>query len=144
MPDVAPNSRQGTGVTLTYTLMFAVAFALINLWLSFRTAKTRIGSKVMVGDGGNPLLTARMRAHANFLEYVPLALILIGLIEMRVGASRLLFGLGIALVLARIAHPYGMERPAPNPYRAGGILVTYAVTIALMVWGGMLLYGFTG
>lgn len=131
-------------MTLTYTLMFAVAFALMNLWLSFRTGRTRLGSKVSIGDGGNPLLKARMRAHANFLEYVPLALILMGLIEMRVGPSPLLFGLGIALVLARIVHPYGMERPIPNPYRAGGILVTYAVTIALILWGGMLLYGFTG
>lgn len=129
-------------MTLTYTLMFAVAFALINLWLSFRTGKIRLGTKVSVGDGGHPLLTARMRAHANFLEYVPLALILMGLIELRTGPSRLLFALGIALVLARIAHPYGMERPAPNPYRAGGILVTYLVTAALIGWGALLLYGF--
>ncbi|MFD1949279.1 MAPEG family protein [Sphingomonas arantia] len=128
-------------MTLTYTLMFAVAFALINLWLAFRTGKARLGAKVSVGDGGNPLLTARMRAQANFLEYVPLALILIGLIEMRVGASQILFGLGIALVLARVAHAFGMERPVPNPFRAGGILITFLVTIALIVWGALLLYG---
>jgi len=144
MPDVAPNSRQGTGVTLTYTLMFAVAFALMNLWLSFRTGKLRIGTKILLGDGGNMLLEARMRAQANFLEHVPLALILIGLIEMRVGPSRLLFGLGIALVLARIAHPYGMERQGSNIYRAGGFLVTLLVMAALIVWGALLLYGFTG
>ena len=129
-------------MTLTYTLMFAVAFGLINLWLSFRTAKTRLNSKVVVGDGGNPLLAARMRAHANFLEYVPIALILMGLIELRTGPSRLMFGIGIVLILARIAHPYGMERPAPNPYRAGGILLTYLVTFALIGWGALLLYGF--
>jgi uncharacterized membrane protein YecN with MAPEG domain len=131
-------------VTLTYTLMFAVAFALINLWLAFRTGKVRLGANVSVGDGGNPLLAARMRAHANFLEYVPLALILIGLIEMRVGPSQILFGLGIALVLARVAHAFGMERPVPNPFRAGGILVTFLVTIALIVWGALLLYGVVG
>jgi uncharacterized membrane protein YecN with MAPEG domain len=131
-------------VTLTYTLMFAVAFALINLWLAFRTGKVRLGANVSVGDGGNPLLAARMRAHANFLEYVPLALILIGLIEMRVGPSQIMFGLGIALVLARVAHAFGMERPVPNPFRAGGILVTFLVTIALIVWGALLLYGVVG
>jgi uncharacterized membrane protein YecN with MAPEG domain len=128
-------------VTLTYTLMFAVAFALINLWLAFRAGKARLGAKVAIGDGGNPLLAARMRAQANFLEYVPLALILIALIEMRVGASQLLFALGIALVLARIAHAFGMERPTPNPFRAGGILVTFGVTGALILWGALLLYG---
>lgn len=128
-------------MTLTYTLMFAVAFALLNLWLAFRAGKARLGAKISIGDGGNPLLAARMRAQANFLEYVPLALILIGLIEMRVGPSQLLFGLGTVLVLGRVAHAFGMERPIPNPLRAGGILITFAVTVALIVWGAMLLYG---
>jgi uncharacterized membrane protein YecN with MAPEG domain len=131
-------------VTLTYTLMFAVAFTVLNLWLALRTGQARLASKVSIGDGGNPLLAARMRAQANFLEYVPLALILIGLIEMRVGASQWLFGLGIVLVVARIAHAFGMERPIPNPFRAGGLIATMLVTVALIVWGALLLYGRAG
>jgi len=131
-------------VTLTYTLMFAVAFALLNLWLAIRTGQARRMARVPLGDGGNPLLSARMRAHANFLEYVPMALILIGLIEMRVGASPILFGLGVILVLGRIAHAFGLERAGSNPLRVGGFLLTFAVTAALIVWGAMLLYGFTG
>lgn len=131
-------------MTLTYTLMFAVAFAVLNLWLAIRTAQVRRMAKIAIGDGGNALLSARMRAHANFLEYVPMALILIGLIEMRVGASRILFGLGVVLVLGRIAHAFGIERPGSNPLRACGFLVTFAVTAALIVWGAMLLYGFAG
>ena len=95
----------------------------------------------MVGTGGNPLLEARMRAHANFIEYVPLALILFGLIEMRVGQSSLLFGLGVALAVARLLHPLGMERPAPNIARGGGFLLTCVVIVALVIWGAMLLYG---
>lgn len=127
-------------MTLTYTLMFAVALALVNLWLSFRAGKTRIGAKVSIGHGDVPVLQARMRAHANFNEYVPMALILMGLVELRVGQSLWLFLLGAALVAARIAHPFGMERPIPNAWRAGGILVTYLVTLALIGWGAFLLY----
>lgn len=128
-------------MTLTYTLMFAVAFALINLWLSLRVSQLRLRTKIMVGDGGNPLLAARMRAHANFIEYVPLALILMGLIELRTGPERPLFWLGVALVVARVAHPFGMERPTPNLLRGGGIVITCLVTMALVVWGALLLYG---
>ena len=128
-------------MTLTYTLMFAIVLTLINLWLSFRTGQVRIGSKVLMGDGGNPLLQARRRAHANFVEYVPLTLLLFGLIEMRVGPSQLLFGIGLVLVVARLLHPLGMDRPAPNASRAAGFALTVAVIVALVGWGAMLLYG---
>ena len=42
---------------------------------------------------------------------------------------------GIALVIGRLLHPFGMERPSPNPFRITGILLTYVVTAALIVWG---------
>jgi uncharacterized membrane protein YecN with MAPEG domain len=119
---------------LTSTLITAVALAVINLWLSIRVGQARQSRKVSVGDGGDPLVTARMRAHANFVEYVPMALILMALIESSGGDSRILWLLGIALVIARLIHPFGMERPSPNPFRMGGILLTYLVTVALIVW----------
>jgi uncharacterized membrane protein YecN with MAPEG domain len=34
-----------------------------------------------VGDLGIPVLRARMRAHANFVEYTPFVLILMALLE---------------------------------------------------------------
>ena len=119
---------------LTITLIVTVALAVVNLWLSVRTGQARQACKVSIGDGGNPLLIARMRAHANFIEYVPMALILMALIESGGGDSRVLWLLGIALVIGRVLHPFGMERPSPNPFRVGGILLTYLVTIALIVW----------
>ncbi|RJF93870.1 MAPEG family protein [Sphingomonas cavernae] len=119
---------------LKITLLYAAILAIINLWLSWRAGKIRVADKIMIGDGGNELLRARMRAHANFSEYVPLALILMGLIEVHAGAALGLWVLGGLLAVARLAHPFGMERPAPNALRGGGILVTYLVTIALIVW----------
>jgi uncharacterized protein len=119
---------------LVTTLIIAVALAVVNLWLSIRTGQARRAAKVSVGDGDNPLLVARMRAHANFIEYVPMALILMALIESAGGSGQLLWLLGIALVVGRLLHPFGMERPSPNPLRTIGILLTYLVTIALIVW----------
>lgn len=122
------------------TLMIAVALAVVNLWLSIRTGQARRAAKVSVGDGGNPLLVARMRAHANFIEYVPMALILMALIEASGGNRDLLWLFGIVLVIGRILHPFGMERPSPNPFRVTGILLTYLVTVALIAWGIMRIF----
>ena len=120
------------------TITITAALALINLWLSIRTGQARQAAKVSIGDGGNAQLTARMRAHANFNEYVPIALILIALIDIYGHNTRLLWLLGIALVIGRILHPFGMDRPSPNPFRITGILLTYVVTVALIVWAVIL------
>ena len=125
---------------LVTSLIIAVALAVVNLWLSIRTGQARQAAKVSVGDGENPLLRARMRAHANFIEYVPMALILMALIESKGGNENLLWLLGIALVIGRLLHPFGMERPSPNPFRITGILLTYLVTVALIVWGIILVF----
>jgi uncharacterized membrane protein YecN with MAPEG domain len=122
------------------TITIAAALALINLWLSIRTGQARTAAKVSIGDGGDPRLMARMRAHANFIEYVPIALILMALIDVYGHNSRLLWLLGIALVIARVLHPFGMDRPSPNPFRITGILLTYVVTLALIVWAVILVF----
>lgn len=67
-------------IMLPVALTSAGAAALVNLWLGVRVSRVRIAEKIMVGDGGNPRLIARMRAQLNFAEYTPLVLVLIGLI----------------------------------------------------------------
>ena len=116
------------------SLLFAAALGLLNVWLAVRASATRIGRKVMVGDGQDPLMLARMRAHANFVEYVPMALILMTLIELMGGRGTALWVIGSLLVIGRVLHPFGMERPAPNPFRMTGIALTMLATVALIGW----------
>lgn len=94
---------------LPITLTMAGAAALINIWLAIRTGRVRMSEKISIGDGGNARLTARMRAHANFTEYTPFVLILIGLIELADGTSMWLWAVGAFYMLARIAHGFGMD-----------------------------------
>lgn len=122
------------------TLLFAAALGLVNMWLAFRAGVLRMKGKALVGDGGDPLMMARMRAHANFNEYVPIALILMALIELVGGRANALWLFGSVLVVARLLHPYGMERPAPNPLRMIGILLTYVVTLGLIGYAVWLLF----
>ena len=123
------------------TLIIAAALGLLNLWLAVRIVRVRVSRKVSLGHGGIPGMQGRIRAHANFNEYVPIALILMGLIEMNVGASRWLWGIGALLVVARVLHPFGMDRPSPNPYRALGALFTFVSLGLLVGWAIAIAYG---
>ncbi len=116
---------------LPITLTIAAAAALMNIWLAVRVSQLRVRHKVSVGDDGDVRVAYRMRAHANFVEYTPIFLILLALIELARGSEGWLWGVAIVYILARLAHPFGMDRPAPNPLRMGGIVVTWLVLVGL-------------
>ncbi|HEX9965590.1 MAG TPA: MAPEG family protein [Allosphingosinicella sp.] len=127
---------------LPITLTIAGAAALLNLWLALRIGQVRGSSKILLGDGGNPALIARMRAQANFVEYTPLFLILLGLIELVVGSETWLWGVAIVFILGRIAHAFGMDRPLPDRLRLRmiGTGVTMLVLFGLAVYAILLPY----
>ena len=57
--------------------------ALFFVVLTFRVIGKRRVARISLGDGGDRGLLRRQRAHANFAEYVPLALILMICAEMQ-------------------------------------------------------------
>lgn len=127
---------------LPITLTIAGAAALLNIWLARRVGQMRLAHKVSIGDGGNEALIARMRAQANFIEYTPFVLILIGLIELAEGSQLWLWIVGMAYILGRIAHGFGMDRPRPDPLklRTIGIVVTGLILFGLAVYAIVLPY----
>ena len=120
--------------TLPITLTIAGAAALIHIWLALRVSHLRRLKRVLIGDGGDQQVAARMRAHSNFIENTPLFLILLGLVEAATGSETWLWAAAILFILARLAHPFGMERPAPNLLRMGGTAVTWLVLLALAAY----------
>jgi uncharacterized protein len=119
---------------LPVTLTFAGAAALINLWLAFRIVAIRQKGKVLHGDGNNPLLLSRMRAQANFVEYAPFVLILMGLIELAGGSRPWLWAIGAVFTAGRLSHLLGMDAQKLSPLRAVGACITWAVLLALGLW----------
>jgi uncharacterized membrane protein YecN with MAPEG domain len=119
--------------------------------LSVRVTRSRWESKVSVGDGSGPAVpfgkedeTAKLRvairSHANFAEYVPLSLILLAGIEAA-GANRALcLALAGMLILSRLLHPIGMARKAPNPFRAGGAMLSWLMILGAAVTAVVLVF----
>ena len=96
-------------IILPISLTIAAGAALLNLWLSIRVGRVRTKEKVFVGDGGNELVTRRMRAHSNFVENTAFVLILLALVELGLGSSMWLWGVGALYLVGRILHALGMD-----------------------------------
>lgn len=125
---------------LPVALTTAGAAALLNLWLGVRVSQVRIAERVLVGDGGNPRLIARMRAHLNFAEYAPIVLVLLALIELGGGNPQALWAASVVFLLGRVLHPFGMDGWRPG--RQLGILTTMLVMLGLAVYALYLAYQF--
>jgi uncharacterized membrane protein YecN with MAPEG domain len=115
------------------TLGSAGLLGLFYIVLSLLVVRARGSYKVSIGDGsdkpGAEGLAILIRSHGNFSEYVPLALILLGGIEAAGASHTLCLILAAMLIIGRILHPIGLGRPAPNPYRAGGAMLTWTMMI---------------
>lgn len=113
---------------LPITALYAGILGLLLVALSLRVVMGRLGGQVSLGDAGQDDLLVRVRAQGNFIEYVPLALLLIGLVELGGASPGLVHGLGIALVVARVLHPFGLGSEfGLRPARIAGATTTFIV-----------------
>lgn len=118
-------------MTITVIPLYAGLAGLLLVILSFRVTLMRRSSGVGIGDGGNASLTRAIRAQANFVEYTPIALLLILLLELSGSSHALLHILGIALIVARLAHGYGLStNSGVSPGRFAGATLTWLVILA--------------
>ena len=126
------------------TLAMAAAAAIINVWLGLRIGAVRRAAKVSHGDGGDPLLARRMRAQLNFAENTPFVLVLILAIELSTAATGTLAVVGLAYMIARVAHGLGMDAERAGAPRVIGTVITLTVLAGLAVWAVVLAYRATG
>jgi len=107
--------------------LYALPLTLIYAVLTYRVITYRRAHLISLGDDGNKSLLKRMRAHSNFMETVPLAMILLLLLELEDAPAALLHVLCTALVLGRALHAYGFSASPPVlPLRIIGMAVTLA------------------
>jgi uncharacterized protein len=109
--------------------LYAGLLGLMFLALSIRVIGGRRLARVGLGDGGDLGLQRRMRAQANFAEYVPIVLLLLLLMllaELQGVSAWILHGVGACLVFGRIAHAVSISRdPEPSGGRVVGMAFTF-------------------
>ena len=112
------------------TSLYASLSALLIVRLSLLVIKLRIKNQISVGDGGNEELQLAIRTHANAVEYIPIALLLLLTLEIN-GAPKILIHLmGAALITGRIIHAMGL--PAKDlKKRVLGMQITIFLLITL-------------
>lgn len=113
------------------TGLYAALLSLILLFLWSRVSAARMQSGIALLHGDDPELIYRIRRHANFVEHVPFALILLAVIERGGTRPAVLHVLGATLLVARILHPLGIGAvKTPNALRAAGAGATFLVILA--------------
>ena len=116
-----------------WTLLFAGACALLQCVLSALVIVQRVRSNILFLDGGDGVLLRRMRAHGNFSETAPMALLLMLLLELAGVAPVWLVMLGSALLLGRLLHAAAVLGWSSHRMRLLGM----GLTLAVLSLGGL-------
>ena len=120
----------------TITLLFASLHVLLMLVLLARISRHRHGRKIGLGDGGDAVLNRKIRVHGNFVEHAPIALLLLGLLELCGLQAVWLWTFGSALLLGRTMHAIGLS--GSGGYSIGrfwGTALTWLVLLAMAIAG---------
>ncbi len=117
-------------MALSVTPLYATLLGFLLVYLSIRVIRLRRRLKVAIGVGGEAAIERAARVHANFSEYVPMALILLLLAEIRGGSPLVLHAIGLTLVVGRATHAFGVSQAAEDyRWRTLGMTLTFFAII---------------
>ena len=122
---------------LEITSLYAVPMGGLMFILWLNVTKTRANQGVSIGDNNDPALLEKIRRHGNFIEWVPMVLLMMSIAELRGGNGMGLHAAGILLVVSRFAHPFGLkyDNPAHVLRIVGnsGSLLALVISVVLIV-----------
>lgn len=111
------------------TALYAGLLAILHVILGGRIPPLRYKAKAGIGDGGDPKLARAVRVHGNFVENVPIALVIMALAEAN-GLGPWTHLLGAPLLIGRVAHALGLGRSTgPSPLRLIGMATAWGVIL---------------
>lgn len=117
---------------------YAALLGLLAVALTVRVILGRVKTGIQTGDGGNAQLAQAIRAHANFAEQTPLALLLIVLAQTAGAPTGIVHALGSVLLLARLARAWGLSHSLgptmPRQAGAGATALLVAAASLLIVY----------
>ena len=111
------------------TAVFTALLAMMLVGLSIRVTVLRSQKKISFFDGGDPELGRALRAQGNFIEYVPIALLLMALMEGMGAKHWVVYCFGAVLLVARFTHAWGLYSGVFNA-RVVGTSATWILLVA--------------
>lgn len=118
--------------------IYAGLNTLVLLWITVATGRLRRRTGIYLGDGGNPHLVRILRGHANAIEAVPIALILMLLMAAFGTPAWVIHLFGIALTVGRVlhaAHFIAADAPGWQRMIGAGLSLLVVALAALGVLG---------
>ena len=125
---------------LEITPIYAVPLAVLTLMLWVNVTKMRSAKSVSIGNAGDVVLHEKIRRHGNFIEWVPIVLLMMLMAELRGVGDMWLHIAGILLVVSRALHPFGLK--ADNPAHVLRIVGNTGSLIALAICAAGIVYSY--
>lgn len=114
------------------TALYASILASIMIWLAIEVIKQRRSNRVAYADGGVEGLQIARAAQSNAMDYIPITLILMALLEFNGVVIWLLHIIGIVFVIGRVMHAKGLLKEKMSG-RVNGMKLTLIAMVSLIV-----------
>ncbi len=112
-------------------LFVTAIFVLMSIPMAIAVGVHRAKTGILLLHGEDESLLRLVRAHGNFIEYVPLALLALAGAEMAGTASWLVAACGAVLLLARLIHYFSLRAAADSKGRTIGAGLTTSTMMVL-------------
>ncbi len=124
-------------MTIPVTATTAAILALLLIYLAVQVIKQRLRAKTAFGAIDDETFKMTHGAHANLAEHAPMALILMGALELAGANHTALMAIAIAFLIARGLHAFGMfhhQSSGQPKFRQAGVILTWLSMAAMALW----------
>lgn len=127
------------------TSLYIALCALFLVYISIQVVRQRYRTQISIHGYESPELGRAIRAQGNFVEYVPMILLLMAGCELSDGSIYILHLAGILLLVSRILHYYSLTKVEPVElsvgnktkafrFRMAGMIITFSLLGLLGIW----------
>ncbi|MEE9434610.1 MAG: MAPEG family protein [Sphingorhabdus sp.] len=124
-------------MTLPVTALTAAICALLLIILMFKTIGERLRTETNFGTVDDERFAMVRGAHGNLAENAPLAIIMLGVLELANAHHMALTGLAALFLVSRVLHAFGMfqhQAGKTTRFRQAGVLGSALSMAAMALW----------
>lgn len=129
-------------MTFSITVSIMAVLALMQIVITIMVGLYRVKTNILFMHGDNHEMLLRFRAHANFIETVPMTVLVMAGAEYLGAPSWLLWAGGASLVAGRLTHYVSIRRGGMGLDRAIGMLLTFLAMGGFSIWCLLRLNGY--